>query len=242
MKNTNIITVASNKGGVGKTSVSVCTGIYFSQIISEPTLILELDSSPGDFMTLFDIDPGKTLKTALRFPSKFKKYVKKISNDLYVMGGIIDPILAEAAGREEFYGLLDEACREYKNIIIDTQTVLNGLMVDAFLISKKIFMVTDFSMESIGRIVNFFNILTKNFSIPEDRIELVINKKKFFDFLKIWDLIKMTEIPVCALISFDRRFDKSFFITNIHKLKRTRFFNQLKRMLENEFKKQDTGD
>lgn len=234
MKNTNIINISSNKGGAGKTSIAVVTGIYFSKIKKEPTLLLELDSSPGDFSILFDIDPDKTLEMAIRFPGQFYKYIKRIGDNIDVMGGIKDPIRAEKIESSDFYGLMIALQKNYKNIIIDTQTVINGLMIDAYLLSDKIILVTDYSIESIGRILVLYNILSRDLSIPVEKIDIIINKKKIFDFLKIWDYTKIAGIPLAGFISFDKRFSKSFFLSNYKRVCGTRFYRQIKRFIENE--------
>jgi len=57
----NVISIISNKGGVGKTSIACCMSLYLSKIIEKKTLLIELDCSPGDFGTLFDIESEKTL-------------------------------------------------------------------------------------------------------------------------------------------------------------------------------------
>ncbi|GAG65090.1 unnamed protein product, partial [marine sediment metagenome] len=44
-----IIAVISNKGGVGKTSIAIAFAMFLSQKIKKRILLLELDSSPGDF-------------------------------------------------------------------------------------------------------------------------------------------------------------------------------------------------
>ena len=122
----------------------------------------------------------------------------------------------------------------HKNIIIDTQTVINGLMIDAYLLSDKIILVTDYSIESIGRILVLYNILSRDLSIPVEKIDIIINKKKIFDFLKIWDYTKIAGIPLAGFISFDKRFSKSFFLSNYKRVCGTRFYRQIKRFIENE--------
>lgn len=234
LSSTKIINISSNKGGVGKTSMAVTAGIYFSGIKKESTLLLELDSSPGDFSILFDIAPDKTLEMAIRFPDRFCKYIKKIGDNIDVLGGITNPVTAEKVKRQDFYDLLILLGKVYKNIIIDTQTVINGLMIDAYLLSDKIILVTDYSIESIGRILALYNILTRDLSIPEKNIDLIVNKKKIFDFLKIWDYTKMSGIPLAGFISFDKGFSKSYFLANYKRVYRTRFYKQFKRFIENE--------
>jgi hypothetical protein len=72
-----------------------------------------------------------------------------------------------------------------------------------------------------------FEILTEKFLISKSIIRLIINKKKFFQFLKVWDIKKITDLPVEAFISLDKSFDKSFFLFNRNKVMKTKIFKQI---------------
>ena len=76
--NSFVMSVISNKGGVGKTSIAICCGLYFANKQNKKTIIIELDSSPGDFGSLFDISNDNSLDIAIKFPDRFKNYVKNI--------------------------------------------------------------------------------------------------------------------------------------------------------------------
>ena len=230
---TNIISIISNKGGVGKTSLAVCAGFYYSLRSDAKTLLLELDSSPGDFGPIFDIESSISFEMALQFPENFKNYRKNLRENLDVMKGLSDPLAAEGVGRENLYRLINNLCREYENIIIDTQTVLNSLTLDALLISKTIFLVSDLTIESMNRILNLFEMLTKKFLIQSSKIKLIFNKKRLFDFLKIWDFSKITDMPVEGFISYDNKFNKMLFMSNPKKVFITKTYKQLAGILKN---------
>lgn len=227
-----IFTIISNKGGVGKTSIALVFSMFFSKNFSQRTLLLELDSSPGDFGSLFDIDSGKSLELALKFPEKYKKYTKNIFKNLDVLKGISNPLIAEGLRKDAIYNLLDFICTDYKYIIIDTQTVLNGLILDMLRASNIIFIASDFTLESLSRISNLICILVEKFSIPKSKIKIIINKKRFFYFLKFGDVSKIIGFPVEAFISFDKKFDKSIFMFNRNRVLKTKFFWEISKMLK----------
>lgn len=232
VKKSTILSIISNKGGVGKTSLSLIFSMFFSSIINKKTLLLELDSSPGDFASLFDIDAGNSLELALKFPEKYKKYTKNISKNLDALKGISNPLVAEGIKKELIYKLLNYIQQEYEYVIVDTQTVLNGVVLDTLRISDSIFVVSDFSLESISRISSLIDLLVEKFSISKSRIKVIINKKKLWDFLKIGDLCKIAKFPVEAFITMDRKFDKTMFLLNRRKIFKTKFFKEVRRMLE----------
>ncbi len=229
----NIISVVSNKGGVGKTSIAIAAGCWCSQILKEPTLLLELDCSPGDFGILFDVDKKNSIEMALRFPDNLKKYVKKINCNLDILTGLQNPLAAESVKKEELFLLLDVIKMNYANIITDTQTVLNGMTLDMLSASKKILLVTDNSIESFNRVINYHDILTKGFFISKNIIKLLVNKKSIKDCFKLWDLAKLSGLPVQGFLPFDKNFRKSAFAEGSPVLKRSGFYSQVGKIIEN---------
>lgn len=227
-----IITVISNKGGVGKTSIALGTGFYLSAKTNNSTLLMELDSSPGDFGPIFDIDGTRSLEFAIRFPENFQNYLKKIKDDLYVLKGIPNPFIVESINEKELSNLLGVMSEKYENIVIDTQTVMNRLIVEACRIAGKIILITDYSLESISRVINLYEMLTGKYLIEKNKINLIVNKKRFIDFFKVWDFSRLTELPVDGFISFDRSFNKTLFMANRKKLSNTKLYKQLGRIIE----------
>jgi len=226
-----IISIVSNKGGVGKTSIAIALGMFFSQRKKKNTLLLELDSSPGDFGIMFDIERDKSLELALRFPENYNKFVKNICNNMDALKGISNPLVAENINKGIINNLVNHVLKEYDCIIVDTQTIINGLVLDVLRLSNKIFVVSEYTLESTSRVSNLINVLEKKFSIPKSSMKLIMNKKNFLPFFKVWDVAKIINIPIYALIPYDNRFDKSKFLFNKNGILRTRFFKGISKIL-----------
>ncbi|MDD3629036.1 MAG: AAA family ATPase [Candidatus Humimicrobiaceae bacterium] len=222
-----IITILSNKGGAGKTSIAITLALFLSQIAGNKTLLMELDSSPGDFGVLFDVEKDKSLELALRFPEKYNEFTKNICKNMDVLKGIPDPLLAENVKKGAVNNLIDYVSMDYEYTIVDTQTVINGLILDVLKISNEVFVISEYSVESIARVSNLIEILVKKFSINESKIKLIINKKKFIYFFKVFDISKVIKIPVYAFIRFDNKFNKSKFMFNKVNILNTNFFKDI---------------
>jgi pilus assembly protein CpaE len=229
----NIISIVSNKGGVGKTSIAIAAGCYFSQKLKEPTLLLELDCSPGDFGILFDVDKKNSLEMALRYPDSLNKYVKKINCNLDILMGLQNPLAAESVKKEELFLLLDVIKMNYANIITDTQTVLNSMTINMLSESKKILLITDSSIESFNRVINYHDILTKGFFISKNIINLLVNKKTIRDCFKLWDFAKISGLPVQGFLPFEKNFNKSVFAEGAASIQRSGFYRQVGKIIEN---------
>lgn len=226
-----IIAVISNKGGVGKTSIAIAFAMFLSQKIKKRILLLELDSSPGDFGVIFDIEREKSLELALRFPENYDKFVKNVYRNVDALKGISNPLVAENISKGTINRLIDYILKDYSCIIVDTQTVINGLVLDVLKFSNKIFAVSEYSLESIARISSLIDILVKKFSIPEYKIKLIVNKKNFLSFFKVWDISKIINIPIDAFITFDYKFNKSKFLFDKASIFNTKFFKEISKML-----------
>lgn len=228
-----ILSIISNKGGVGKTSIACCAALYFSKIMKKKTLLLELDCSPGDFGTLFDIDKEMSLEMAIRFQGDYKKYIKSINNNLDVLKGISDPIIAESIKSDTANSFIKKIIEDYSYIIIDTQTVLNGILLDFLKVSNMFLVISDSTMESIARVSKFLDLLNSRFMINREKFKIVINKKKYFSFLRVWEISKILNFPIESLIYFDKKFNKSNILFNESKILRTKFFKQVCKTVEN---------
>ena len=203
--NNKIISIVSNKGGVGKTSIAFCAALYFSVEMKKKTLLLELDCSPGDFGSLFDIEKDMSLEMAIRFPDDYKKYIKVINKNIDVLKGMPDPIIAESVSSDSIQQFFLKISHDYDYIIVDTQTVLNGILIDALKLSNQIMMISNNSIESIARISKFLEILVFRFMIEKSKFKIIINKKKIFSFLKVWEISKIINHPIDAFIHYDKR-------------------------------------
>jgi MinD-like ATPase involved in chromosome partitioning or flagellar assembly len=229
----NVLAVISNKGGAGKTSTSICIGFYFAITMNKKTLLLEMDSSPGDFGPLFDITNENSLDIAIKFPERFKNYVKSISKNLDILKGFSNPINAETITATEIISLFKYMAESYEIIVIDTQSVLSGIIVDVLKLSNIILVLSEPTIESLSRVSELICILNTKFLINKDKFQLIINKKKMFDLFKIKDIAKILNFPVKGFISFDKKFNKNLIIFNTDKLIRTRFNVELSKLINN---------
>jgi len=225
-----MITIVSNKGGVGKTSVAIAAAMFFSKEIKKKILLLELDSSPGDFGVIFDIENNKSLELALRFPERYYEYIKNIYKNIDALKGISNPLIAENIKKGAINLLMNYIFKDYSYIIVDTQTVINGPVLDILKLSDEILAISEYSIESIARVSSLIDILVKKFSIPEYKIKFIVNKRRYLHFFKVWDISKIIRIPVYAFIRFDSKFNKSKFLFNKDSIFNTMFFREVNKI------------
>lgn len=228
-----IIAVTSNKGGTGKTTISLCMALYFSHNKNKKTLLLEMDSSPGDFSVLFNVTEEHSIEVAIKFSEKICMFTKNISRNLDIMRGFSNPLSAEEIETEELNNLLAAAHKEYEIIIIDTQSVLNGSIIDILRATNYIFLISDLEIESLFRNLEYINLLKNKFLLINDNFYFLVNKKRLIDIFKIVDISKIINLPILGFISFEKNFYKSLFSNNQNRFLKSRVFRNTAKILEN---------
>ncbi|MBN2073250.1 MAG: AAA family ATPase [Actinobacteria bacterium] len=231
IENEKVITVMSNKGGVGKTSIACGIALFCSKKLEKKTLLMELDSSPGDFGAIFDIEKDKSLEMAMSFPDDYPKFIKNISFNLDVLKGFSNPLIAEEIKKGAIDRLMVNILEDYRFVVIDTQTIINGTIIDVLKLSDKIFFINEFTLESIARISAITDTLIRRFLIPQAKMEMVINKKRKSQFFKLYNSGILSRMPVRGFIPFDSKYSKNDFLLNSSKILKTRFFKGISNAL-----------
>jgi len=75
-------------------------------------------------------------------------------------------------------------------------------------------------------------LLSSRFKLDKRKFKLVINKKKAFSCLITWEISRIIDFPIESFICFDRRFNKSNFLTNNKKVSKTKLFKQVKKIIK----------
>jgi len=156
-----------------------------------------------------------------------------VNKNLDVLKGISDPIVAESINSQEVRSFIKKITRDFDYIVLDTQTVLNGILLDFIKASNILFLISDCTMESIARVSKFLELLNQRFMIGKDKFKIIINKKKYFSYFHFWGLPKLLDFPIESFIYFDKKFDKSDILLNEQKILKTRFFKQVCNTLGN---------
>jgi MinD-like ATPase involved in chromosome partitioning or flagellar assembly len=140
-----------------------------------------------------------------------------------------DPIIAENIDSKQVNDFLRTIIDDYDYIVVDTHTVLNGILLDFIKASDLLIVVSDPTMESIARVSSYLQLLNSRFQISRNKFKFVINKKRSFSYLKIWEISKIISLPINSLMHFDKKFNKSNVLFNESKILRSGLFKQVSR-------------
>lgn len=120
-----VVTVASPKGGVGKTTVSTNLAVGLAQRLPQSTVLVDLDVHFGDVASALNVTPEFTLPemahgAVASDPLALKSYLFLHQTGLYVVPGSESPAAADAVTSKDVVNLLDTLAGQFKYVVVDT--------------------------------------------------------------------------------------------------------------------------
>lgn len=120
-----VITVASPKGGVGKTTVSTNLAVGLAMREPKSTVLVDIDLHFGDVASALNINPEYTLPDMAHGPISrdsvaVKSYLTEHSSGLFVVPGSESPAAADAISAKEIGTLLQTLTGQFKYVVVDT--------------------------------------------------------------------------------------------------------------------------
>ena len=173
-----VITVFSNKGGLGKTTIAINLAMELSLADkSKKVLLLDINNYLGDVTTFLDITPTYDIQ-----------YVTERINTISVSQ--LSEIISVYSGTNNLYVLADSPYREY------TKDISSDVLVSLFNILRKNFeyIIVDCSSVISNRNRVLFEISDKILLVTIANLPTINNCKRclgFFDKLKVSDKLLM---------------------------------------------------
>ncbi|GGK68674.1 AAA family ATPase [Ornithinimicrobium pekingense] len=120
-----VITVASPKGGVGKTTLATNIAMGLTQQSPQGTVLIDLDIQFGDVAAALDLDPVYTLSDVVSGPSAqdpiaLKALLTAHPSGLHVLPGVKSPAEADHIGAAQIATLIASLKQEFRFVVIDT--------------------------------------------------------------------------------------------------------------------------
>lgn len=120
-----VVTVASPKGGVGKTTVSTNLAVGLAQKEPNSVVLVDLDIHFGDVASALNVSPEFTLPDMAHGPASrdsvaLKSYLTKHETGMFVVPGSDSPAAADAVSPKEAGNLLNMLADQFKFVVVDT--------------------------------------------------------------------------------------------------------------------------
>lgn len=191
-----VITVFSNKGGIGKTSIASNLALELAKITKENVALVDLNFQFGDITTFLDLKPSFNISYVLENLEKMNSdlllnTLERYKNtSLYVLA---DPPVfkqAENITKSQISKLIQLLKNTFSYIVIDAESGFDGKTVTALDNSDLIFLVTIVNLPALRncqRILDLFEKLGYDF----DKTQIVVNRYMENDEITVEDVEKV---------------------------------------------------
>ena len=188
-----VITVYSNKGGVGKTSIATNLAYELAKITKENVALIDLNFQLGDVTTFLDLKPSFNISYMLQ-------NIDKINEDflLSTLEKYKDTSLYVLADSPYFKQVDDVPSRDITNlfnilrdtfsyVVVDTSAGFDRKSITALENSDMIFLVNIVNLPAIRNCQRCLELFDK-LGLDEEKIQILINRHMENDEIKAEDV------------------------------------------------------
>ncbi len=194
--NCKIITVYSNKGGIGKTSLATNLALELAKITKENVALIDLNFQTGDITTFLDLKPSFNISYMLEnldkinetfLLSTLERYKR---TSLYVLA---DPPYFKQADtiKPNLIGKLFNILKEtFSYIIVDAEASFDGKNIAALDSSDLILLVTVANLPALRNTQRCLELFDK-LGYDKNKTQIVVNRYMENDEIKSQDVEKV---------------------------------------------------
>ncbi len=198
-----IVTVFSNKGGLGKTTIAVNLALALSETVGSPVALVDLNLQLGDITTFLDVEPKQTIVDIARnigrvdaayLEGSLAQYSCK-NGTVYVMADPLHVEDAEELTADQINAVLTVLRATFEYVVIDTTTSFDSKTLSALDLADHILLVSMVNLPSIRssqRLLNLFDRL----GYDPQKIKLVVNRYMPGEEITVEDVEETLEHPV----------------------------------------------
>lgn len=174
-----IITVASPKGGVGKTTIATNLAVGLALSSGQPVVLVDLDLHFGDVSCALNLSPEYTLpetsRAALGGDSlALKPYLTRHETGLWVVAGTDDPAAADTVSTDQVAALLRTLASDFGFVVVDTSPGLSEHTLAALDLTTDLVLVTGLDVPGLRGLRKEIATLTELSLLVESR-QVVLN-------------------------------------------------------------------
>ena len=203
-----VITVASPKGGIGKTTLAANMAVGLARIAPMSTVIVDLDTQFGDVGNVLRVDPEHTLVDAVTGAAAednmvLKAFLSVHPTSIYVLCAPHAPHQGDEISAAQITHMLRQLASEFSFVVVDTAPGLGEHALAAIEESTDIVLVSGMDVPSVRGLRKEMDILKQLDIMPETR-HVVVNMADKHSGLSIQDIEATTGVPVDILVPRSR--------------------------------------
>jgi pilus assembly protein CpaE len=169
-----VITIASPKGGVGKTTVATNLAIGLTNAAPQSTVLVDLDVQFGDVASALGLMPEYTLPDAVHGPASedtmvLKTFLTQHPSGLYAVCGADSPAAGDSVSGDDVARLLAALAREFRYVVVDTAPGLSEQTLAALDRATDVVMLTSMDVPGVRGLRKELDVLRELCMIPAGR-------------------------------------------------------------------------
>ncbi|SDF02708.1 MinD-like ATPase involved in chromosome partitioning or flagellar assembly [Thermoanaerobacter thermohydrosulfuricus] len=191
-----IVSIFSPKGGVGKTTIALALSKTAARKLKVCTV--EFDFSPGDFVSILDLDRKKNILEAVNGNIDWAVQRPIKQNFDVIVGGYPDTY--EMIKPDKFKKMMEELNNRYELVIVDIQPAFVEGCIDIFDMSKDILFIVEDNPSVNSRAIGNIDWARANGFIDLKKVKMIVNKvqKKELVYVNITEL----KLPVIYKVPY----------------------------------------
>ena len=174
-----IITIASPKGGVGKTTLSTNLAVGLAATAPQSTVLVDLDVQFGDVATALGLEPEYTLPDVVRGPASedsmvLKTFLTQHPSGLLAICGSASPAAGDTVTGKDVTRLLSSLARQFRYVVVDTAPGLSEQTLAALEQASDAVMLSSMDVAGVRGLRTELDVLTELDLLPTGR-HVVLN-------------------------------------------------------------------
>jgi len=176
-----IISVFSNKGGIGKTTIATNLALKIAEISDKRVCLVDLNLQLGDVTTFLDVTPSFDISYVVTHLSRIdesfllsslEKYKDK---ELYILADPPNVEQAEEISSEDITSVLSMLKEMFAYVIVDTSSSFDIKTLTCLDISDTIILVSMVNLPSIRNCQRCMDLFQR-LEYKSDKIKLIVNR------------------------------------------------------------------
>lgn len=193
--NCKVITIFSNKGGIGKTSISTNLALEIANITKEKVALVDMNFQLGDVATFMDIKPSFDISYVVKnldktddsfLESTLERYK---DTNLYILADTPYMEQAKDITPEQITKLFDALREKFSYVIVDTSNTFDGKTITVLDNTDFIMLVTIVNLPAIRNCQRCLDIFER-LGYDKEKTKIVINRYMENDEVSVEDVEK----------------------------------------------------
>jgi pilus assembly protein CpaE len=206
-----VVDFVSNKGGVGKSTVSLNTACLLAQRHPGRVLLVDASLQLGVCASSLDLEPTTTIVDAVKELSRLDETLLReiaIRHEcgLHVLAAPNDAVEATEVGETQISRVLGVARRAFDYVVVDTFPLVDAVAVAGLDLSSLVYCVTSDTVPNVIGIARYINVLER-LGVSRRRMRVVLNhpQPRFSGALTPVDVASRLDRDVDHVVPFARK-------------------------------------